>query len=66
MLIKLIKFKNQNLRVETEIVLYGNLTGNAFMRMDEVNCNCLTLYLPQFLFDGKYFYVAKERALPFR
>lgn len=65
MLIRLIKFKQQNLRTETEIVLYGNLTGNAFMRMDEVDCNRLTLYLPQYLFDGKHFYVAKERALVF-
>jgi hypothetical protein len=66
MLIKLVKFSEQNLRTETEIVLYGNLTGNAFVHMNDVDCNNLTLYLPQTLFDGKHFYIAKDRTSVFR
>ena len=58
MLIKLIKFSEQNLRTDTEVVLYGNLTGNTFVKLTDVD---LSLYLPQTLFDGRHFYVAKDR-----
>ena len=61
MLIKLIKFSEQNLRTDTEIVLYGNLTGNAFVKLNDVDCSNVSLYLPQFLFEGRHFYVAKDR-----
>ena len=61
MLIKLIKFSEQNLRTDTEVVLYGNLTGNTFVKLTDVDCRNLTLYLPQFLFEGRRFYVAKDR-----
>ena len=61
MLIKLIKFSEQNLRTDTEVVLYGNLTGNTFVKLTDVDCRNLTLYLPQFLFEGRHFYVAKDR-----
>lgn len=66
MLIKLVKFSEQNLRTETEIVLYGNLTGNAFVHMKDVDCSNLSLYLPQTLFDGRHFYIAKDRTSVFR
>lgn len=61
MLIRLIQYKQQNLHTETEIALYGSLTGNAFLRTDEVDCTRMSLYLPQMLFGGRYFYVAKDR-----
>ena len=61
MLIKLVKFSEQNLHTETEVALYGNFTGNAFARIDEVDCSNISLYLPQTLFDGRHFYVAKDR-----
>lgn len=61
MLIKLIKFSEQNLRTDTEVVLYGNLAGNTFVKLTDVDCSRLTLYLPQTLFDGRHFYVAKDR-----
>ena len=61
MLTKLIKFSEQNLRTDTEVVLYGNLTGNTFVKLTDVDCRNLTLYLPQFLFEGRRFYVAKDR-----
>ena len=65
MLIKLVKFSEQNLRTDTEIVLYGSLTGNTFAHMKDVDCNCLSLYLPQVLFEGERFYVAKDRTSVF-
>lgn len=61
MLVKLVQFKQQNLRTETEVALYGNFTGNAFVRIDEVDCSNISLYLPQTLFNGRQFYVAKDR-----
>ena len=61
MLIKLVKFSEQNLHTETEVALYGNFTGNAFVRIDEVDCSNVSLYLPQTLFNGRQFYVAKDR-----
>ena len=61
MLVKLVQFKQQNLRTETEVALYGNFTGNAFVRIDEVDCSNISLYLPQMLFNGRQFYVAKDR-----
>lgn len=61
MLIKLVKFSGQNLRTDTEVVLYGNLTGNAFVKLNDVDCSNVSLYLPQTLFDGRQFYVAKDR-----
>ena len=61
MLVKLVQFKQQNLHTETEVALYGNFTGNAFARIDEVDCSNISLYLPQTLFNGRQFYVAKDR-----
>lgn len=61
MLVKLVQFKQQNLHTETEVALYGNFTGNTFARIDEVDCSNVSLYLPQTLFDGRQFYVAKDR-----
>ena len=61
MLVKLVQFKQQNLQTETEVALYGNFTGNAFVRIDEVDCSNISLYLPQTLFNGRQFYVAKDR-----
>ena len=61
MLVKLVQFKQQNLQTETEVALYGNFTGNAFARIDEVDCSNISLYLPQTLFNGRQFYVAKDR-----
>ena len=62
MLIKLVKFSEQNLHTDTEVVLYGNLTGNAFVKLNDVDCSNVSLYLPQLLFEGRCFYVAKDRA----
>lgn len=62
MLIKLVKFSEQNLHTDTEVVLYGNLTGNAFVKLNDVDCSNVSLYLPQLLFEGRRFYVAKDRA----
>ena len=61
MLVKLVKFSEQNLHTDTEVVLYGNLTGNTFVKLTDVDCSRLTLYLPQTLFNGRQFYVAKDR-----
>lgn len=61
MLIKLVKFSEQNLHTDTEVVLYGNLTGNAFVKLNDVDCSNVSLYLPQTLFNGRHFYVAKDR-----
>ena len=61
MLVKLVQFKQQNLRTETEVALYGNFTGNTFARIDEVDRSNISLYLPQTLFNGRQFYVAKDR-----
>lgn len=56
-----LKYYNK-IKVFRYVVLCGNLTGNAFVKLNDVDCSNVSLYLPQLLFEGRRFYVAKDRA----
>lgn len=63
MLLRLIQYKQQNLRTESEIVLNGTLSKYKFTHIDDfdINENSIPFYLPNTLFGGEYYYVAKYR-----
>lgn len=65
MLLKLVSYKQQNIRTDIEIALWGTLTSYHFIHVKQVNPNALEFYLPQILFEGRYYHIIKERATLF-